>query len=291
MGTRTPSLISRVNPLRAVNDTVQQVISNRLRPTDFDQRDPDYIREVLPGAWVLASLWHRADVRGLANIPDEGPVLLVGNHSGGNSPPDTLVFTLAFTSYFGAERPFYQLAHNLVVASPGLGGFLRKFGTVPASQANAERALAGGAAVLVYPGGDWEVHRPSWRSGEVDFGGRMGFVRLALRMGVPIVPVVAIGGQESLLVLSRGDKLARLLGLDRRFRLKVLPVSVVFPWGLTVGDLIPRLPFPSKVTIEVLPPMELGAETDVEEAYDHLVGVMQEGLDSLAAERLLPVVG
>ena len=110
---------------------------------DLDQRDPDYIREQLPGLWLLASLYFRADVRGLDRIPPEGPVLLVGNHSGGNLPPDTFVFTLAFCSYFGVERPFYQLAHNLVVSMPGLGS-LRKFGTVAANHDNAALALESG---------------------------------------------------------------------------------------------------------------------------------------------------
>ena len=90
-------------------------VSSRVPKADLDQRDPDYIREQLPGTWLLASLYFRADVRGLDRIPAEGPVLLVGNHSGGNVPPDTFVFTLAFCSYFGVERPFYQLAHNLAV--------------------------------------------------------------------------------------------------------------------------------------------------------------------------------
>src|SRR6185436_14926736 len=98
---------------------------------------------------------------GLDRIPADGPVLLVGNHSGGNVTPDTSVFTLAFCSYFGVERPFYQLAHNLVLSMPGLS-FLRKYGTVAASPKNAKKALGAGAAVLVYPGGDYEVHRPIW---------------------------------------------------------------------------------------------------------------------------------
>ncbi len=141
-----------------LNWTRQQVTS-RVPKADLDQRDPDYIREQLPGLWLLASLYFRADVRGLERIPKDGPVLLVGNHSGGNLPPDTFVFTLAFCSYFGVERPFYQLAHNLVVSMPGLGS-LRKFGTVAANHENAELALDSGAALLVYPGGDYEVFRP-----------------------------------------------------------------------------------------------------------------------------------
>src|SRR5215213_4767497 len=125
---------------------------------DLDERDPDFIRDNLPRLWLVSSLWFRGEVRGLGNVPEDGPVLLVGNHSGGNVSPDTLVFTLAFSSYFGVERRFYQLAHNLLLSMPGLG-FLRKYGTVAASPENAERALRSGAALLVYPGGDREVHR------------------------------------------------------------------------------------------------------------------------------------
>src|SRR2546423_2236561 len=177
--------------------TMREQVQARIPRADLDERDPDYIRESLPRLWLLASLWFRGEVRGLANIPESGPVLLVGNHSGGNLSPDTIVFTLAFVSYFGVERPFYQLAHNLVTAMPGLGGFLRNYGTIAASHENAERALDADAAVLVYPGGDWEVHRPTWQSGRVDFAGRTGFIKLAVRTGVPIVPIVSIGGHET----------------------------------------------------------------------------------------------
>src|SRR5439155_10766764 len=159
-------------------------IAERVPRIDLDDRDPDYVRDALPGLWLLATIWHRAEVRGLERIPETGPVLLVGNHSGGNVAPDTLIFTLAFSSHFGVERPFYQLAHNLVLAMPQLR-WLRRFGTVPASRANATAAFDAGAALLVYPGGDWEVHRPTWQSAEVDLAGRKGFIQLALDRGVP----------------------------------------------------------------------------------------------------------
>jgi len=127
-------------------------VERRIPRADLDERDPDFIRERLPLMWLAASIWFRGEVRGLGNIPDSGPVLLVGNHSGGNVTPDTTVFTLAFNTYFGVERAFYQLAHNLVLSMPGLAS-LRKFGTVAASPANARDALQSGAALLVYPGG------------------------------------------------------------------------------------------------------------------------------------------
>jgi 1-acyl-sn-glycerol-3-phosphate acyltransferase len=283
--------------MAATADLVQgvaELVKSRVPAADLDERDPDYIRESLPRLWLLASLYFRAEVRGLGNVPEDGPVLLVGNHSGGNLTPDTGVFTLAFSTYFGVERPFYQLAHNLVLSMPGLS-FLRKYGTVAASHDNARTALKAGAAVLVYPGGDYEVHRPSWQSRKVDFGGRRGFIRLALEEGVPIVPVVSIGGQETALFLSRGERLAKGLALDKLFRLKVLPISIAPPWGINVGDMLGHLPLPAKITVEALPPIDLrrefGDEPDVDEIYDHLVRQMQETLDALAAERRWPVVG
>jgi 1-acyl-sn-glycerol-3-phosphate acyltransferase len=283
-----PGLAARV--LGGLARQVQQ----RIPAADLDERDPDYIRDSLPRLWLLASLYFRGEVRGLGNIPETGPVLLVGNHSGGNLTPDTHVFTLAFSAYFGVERRFYQLAHNLVLSMPGLG-MLRKYGTVAASPENAHKALESGAALLVYPGGDYEVHRPSWEGNRVDFGGRKGFIRLALEHDVPIVPVVSVGGQETALFLSRGDRLARLLGIDKALRLKVLPISLALPWGLNVGDMLGHLPLPAKITVEALPPIDLraefGEEPDLDEVYDHLMRLMQETLDALASERRLPVLG
>jgi 1-acyl-sn-glycerol-3-phosphate acyltransferase len=221
-------------------------------------------------------------------------VLLVGNHSGGNMTPDTIVFTLAFSTFFGVERRFYQLAHNLVLAMPTLGS-LRRFGTVAASPQNARKALDSDAALLVYPGGDYEVHRPSWQRNRVDFGGRKGFIRLALKNNVPIVPVVSLGGQETALFLTRGERLARLLRLDRMFRLKVLPISIAAPWGINVGDMLLHFPLPAKITIEVLPPIDVrkqfGDEPNLDAVYSEVVGRMQDSLSALARERRLPVIG
>jgi 1-acyl-sn-glycerol-3-phosphate acyltransferase len=278
---------------RALRELAQQA-TRRIPRADLDERDPDFIRERLPLMWLLASLWYRGEVRGLGNIPEQGSVLLVGNHSGGNMTPDTAVFTLAFNAYFGVERAFYQLAHNLVLSMPGLGS-LRKFGTVAASPANARQALQSEAALLVYPGGDYEVHRPSWQRNRVDFDRRKGFIRLALQENTPIVPVVSIGGQETALFLTRGETLARLSGIDRMFRLKVLPISLALPWGLNIGDMLGHIPLPAKITIETLPPIDLRAEfgpdPDLDEVYDHVIGLMQDTLDALADERRLPVIG
>ena len=270
------------------------LVQRRIPRADLDERDPDYIREQLPLFWLFSSIWFRGEVRGLGNIPDEGPVLLVGNHSGGNMIPDTMVFTVAFTHLLrGRARLLPARAQPRAVAArprAGCGSSARS----PPSPDNARKALSSGAALLVYPGGDYEVHRPSWQSSRVDFGGRKGFIRLALEQDVPIVPVVAIGGQETALFLTRGERLARLLALDRLLRLKVLPISLSLPWIVNVGD-FGHIPLPAKITIETLPAIDLRAEfgpdPDVDEVYDHLMRLMQDTLDALAAERRFPVLG
>jgi 1-acyl-sn-glycerol-3-phosphate acyltransferase len=261
----------------------------------LDLRDPEYIRRTLPALRAMAKVYFRAEVRGLDNIPAHGPVLLVGNHSGGTLIADTFVFGQAFYDHFGVDRAFHQLAHDLVFKVPGVRAVLTPYGTLPASPANLRGAIARGAAVLVYPGGDHETYRATWHSADIDFGHRTGFVRLARQLGVPIVPVVAIGGQETALFLGQGERIARLLHLHRLLRIDVAPVQIAPPLGVTVLDLPLRVPLPAKITIEVLPAIdlaaELGEDADPDAAYDLVTGRMQDTLHELAEARAFPVIG
>jgi 1-acyl-sn-glycerol-3-phosphate acyltransferase len=268
----------------------------RSEPGDwFDLRDPEYIRRTLPGLKTITDTYFRAEVRGLENIPAEGPVLLVGNHSGGTLIADTFVFSQAFYDHFGPARTFHQLAHDLVFQVPGVRAILSRWGTVPASPENMKRALDRDAALLVYPGGDYETYRPSWESATLDFDERKGFARLALEHNVPIVPVVAIGGQETALFLGRGSRLASALQLDRLARLKVLPPVLGPPFGATILDLPLRFPLPAKITVTVGQPIDLrdrlGANADPQEAYDLVTTNMQRTLTRLGNERTVPILG
>jgi 1-acyl-sn-glycerol-3-phosphate acyltransferase len=261
----------------------------------FDRRDPEYIRRTLPGMKVMSDVYFRGEVRGLENIPADGPVLLVGNHSGGTLIADTFVFSQAFYEQFGPIREFHQLAHDLVFQVPGVRAILSRWGTVPASPDNMKRALDRGAALLVYPGGDYETYRPSWESATLGFDGRKGFARLALEYDVPIVPVVSIGGQETALFLGRGRRFARALQLDRLARLKVLPPVLGPPFGATIMDLPLRVPLPAKITVSVGAPIDLrkrlGANADPQEAYDLVTTNMQRTLTRLGNARTVPVFG
>jgi 1-acyl-sn-glycerol-3-phosphate acyltransferase len=260
---------------------------------DLDGWDPDYIRRVLPLMTTVFDTYFRGEVRGMENIPEDGPVLLVGNHSGGTLIADTFVFATKFYEHFGPDRRFHQLAHDVAARLPGLG--IRQFGTVAANHDNARKAFELGAPVLVYPGGDHETFRPTWESDKIDFAGRKGFIKLALEQNVPIVPVVAIGGQETALFLTRGRRLSKLTGFGALTRIKVMPFQIAPPFGITVMDLPLRVPLPAKITVEVLPPIDLeerfGADPDPERVYEEVTGDMQETLSELSEERTLPIAG
>jgi len=111
---------------------------------------------------------------------------------------------------------------------------------------------------------------------------------------VPIQPVVSIGGQETALFLTRGEALARLTGVDRMFRLKTLPILFGLPFGL-MPALFGHIPLPSKVSVRVLPPIDLreryGDDPDVEVINRDVLATMQDVLTSLQQDRKLPVIG
>ena len=293
----TPSPFDGIAELgaTAIDDLIAaaRVIDRGLPGDSLDEWDPDHIRRTLPLNKTLVRAYFRSEVTGLENIPD-GPALLVGNHSGGTLIADTFAFAYEFYDHFGPERRFHQLAHDVAARMPGFG-MLRRYGVLAASHENATKAFAKGAPVLVYPGGDWETFRPSWHSDRIEFGGRKGFIKLALEEGVPIVPVVAIGGQETALFLTRGRRLAKVTGFDRFARIKVLPIALAPPFGVSVLDLPTRLPLPAKIKVEVRPPIDLrerfGPAADVEAIYDEVTGEMQESLSDLADERTVPLVG
>ncbi len=290
------------SPLREIIDTLDgtvQGVIERGRKGSLDERDPEYMERNLRWLNYVADYYFRGEVRHIERIPAKGPVLLVGNHSGGMATPDTWVFMVNFLRHFGLSRPSYALAHNIVMGLPLMGTMLRKSGTLPAHPDYARAALRKGASVLVYPGGDEDVFRTWSERNRIHLANRTGFVRLALQERVPIQPVVSIGGHETVFVASDGKKLARVLGLER-FRLKALPIMFCLPWGISPGNYLLHLPLPAKITVEVGEPIDFHAQFGKLDARDpevlwacyHYVEQRMQGiLDSLAEERRLPVLG
>jgi 1-acyl-sn-glycerol-3-phosphate acyltransferase len=262
--------------------------------TDPFQRDPGLIESLLP-LMEAVRIYFASEVRGFGKLPEGEPLLIVGNHSGGMMTFDPIHMMLEWAHARGVDAPIYGLTYDLLFAVPGVGTLLRKFGCLPASHDNAQRALAKGASVVVFPGGDYEVFRPWADRNKIQFGGRMGFIELALTTGTRVVPMTIHGAHESTVVLTRGHRIAKQLGLDR-LRVKVFPILFTFPFGI-VPAFIPAPPIPSKVTVKLAEPMDwdhLGPE-DAEDpevlqrCYDELTSRMQRDLDELAAEVPNPI--
>jgi 1-acyl-sn-glycerol-3-phosphate acyltransferase len=257
------------------------------------QRDPEFIERVTDPVRRYTR-YFSPEVRGIEYLPATGPALLIGNHNCIYYMPDVWVTALAIIERRGTEHPAFTLTYDLLFSLPVVATFLRRIGAIPAGSDDAASALAEGALVLDYPGGDREACRPWVDRNTVDFGGRTGFIRLALRAGVPIVPVVAHGSHDAVVVVSRGEGIARILGLGA-LRVKVFPI-LLGPFGLTTA-LVPPLPMPSSITVEFLPPIDFGllgpgaAEHPevVDRCAAEVIGVMQAALDRLRVERAHPV--
>ncbi|MGD9621685.1 MAG: 1-acyl-sn-glycerol-3-phosphate acyltransferase [Mycolicibacterium sp.] len=267
--------------------------STEIDRSEITKWDPVLTERVMTFLKPFLKGYHRAEVRGLETFP-EGGALVVANHSGGLFAMDVPVFASGFYEKFGFDRPVYTLSHDMLMVGP-TGDFFRRAGFIPASHQNADEALRSGGVVVVFPGGDYDVYRPSLSANKIDFDGRTGYVRAALNARVPIVPTVGIGGQESQLFLTRGTEAAKALGpIARLFRAKILPVSFGFPFGLSV--VLPvNVPLPTKITMQTLPPIDIietfGEDPDIDEVDAHVRQVMQRALDALAGERRLPVLG
>lgn len=237
---------------------------------------------------AVVSTYHRAESSGVENVPDSG-ALLVGNHSGGAMAMDVPVIAVAFWDHFGIDRKFHTLAHDVITKGP-LAPLLRPFGFVNASREGAAAALAAGGVTVVFPGGDKDAYRPWYEANKIDFFGRTGYVRTALEADVPIVPVVNIGGHEALLVLMRGDAIAKYNPFGKLLRGDIAPLTLGL---LGLGFVQP--PLPSKIVTRFLEPIhiraEFGNDPDIA-AVDELVRTrMQEALDEMAAARRFPVLG
>ena len=259
------------------------------RADDLDARDPAFIRRVMPLLGWLYDGYFRCETEIEAELP-AGPFLAVANHNAMTGIPDMFCHMVAFWRHASPERPSYGLMHDVPFNVPGAGAWLNASGALAASRDNARRALERGAPVLVFPGGDLDACKPWSQRYAITFGKRRGFIRAAIRQGVPIVPIVSVGAHDSLYIWSDGSKLAAALGLPRRARSNVAPLGFALPWGLIVGVPLPHLPPPVKIHTRILAPIALdlpaSAAEDpeaVEAAFARVLAAMEAAMADLRA--------
>lgn len=239
---------------------------------------------------LLYDRYFRCETELETDLPS-GPFLAVANHNGMTGTPDMFCHMAAFWRHTSPERQAYGLMHDVPFNTPVAGAWLNAAGAIRACPRNAHAALARGAAVLVFPGGDLDACKPFGARYEIRFGRRRGFIRTAIREGVPIVPIVSVGAHESLYLVSDGHALAEKLGLPRRFRSNVAPIGFALPWGLVLGVPYPHLPPPVKVHTRILRPIHLGVPKSaaddpavVEASFERVVMKMRVAIGALERE-------
>src|SRR3954447_12740694 len=252
-------------------------VAERAGDWSLDDWDPSFV-EFQKYFWgPLVDYWFRMEVEGWENIP-EPPALLIGIHSGAPFVWDAWTVGFHWWRHFGNERPLHGTAHDALMAAPAIGSYFRKMGVLPAAPDSIAAALAAGHDVALRPGGEGDSLRPWVKRDEAVLAGRKGFVRTAIRAGVPIVPISTVGGPDSMPVIARGRRLAKALQLDKVARLKMFPIAISAPWGLSPA-MLPELPLPTKIRTAFQPPVKLSrdpkkAQDDdyVERKYEEVRG-------------------
>lgn len=250
---------------------------------------------------LLNKYYFRLEVDGWDRVPDRTS-LVIGVHSGGALTMDAWTLVYAWQQHFEGRRPLHGTAHDVLMAAPGLGDYFRAVGVIAANRTSVTKALAMGEDVVVWPGGEVDSMR-SWRKRDTAvLAGRKGFVRQAIRSGVPIVPVATVGGHDTVFVLSEGKWLANLGeylgGLKSKLRGANLPIIAGFPLPLAVEILPAHLPLPAKIRTEILDPIEVDDDPErvdddayVESIYKQVWADIQAGMERLASRRSFPVMG
>jgi len=283
--------------------------------TPLQHRDPRFIERLIGLVGPPVRRWFRPEVRGLAGV-GEGACLLVANHSIG-APWEVFILIEAWVRAHGVARPAFGLAHRFGFRVPGVRGLLRGVGAIPATHEAAHEALAAGAALIVFPGGNGEAARPFSRRDRCELGGHKGWARIALASGVPVVPVSIVGSHAVNPVLASSELLAWLTLVRPLLRIRVVPVTLAqvlaggaagavgaalaSPWaGAALAAMaffsLPAVFFPllpSKIAVHLGAPIDpraavpagLEGEAAVDALHALMVERLQAGMDGLVAER------
>ena len=295
MTSASPNTTSEPN---APRDPISKFMVQRIgREPNLAGQSATFQRVQRPLWKFLNDFYFRLEVDGWDRIPDR-PSLLIGVHSGGALTMDAWTLVEAWQRHFAGNRILHATAHDVLMAAPGLGDYFRAAGVIPASRRGVSAALNAGHDVIVWPGGEKDAMR-NWRKrDQAVLGERKGFVRQAIRSGVPIVPVATIGGHDTVFVLSEGQALARWTGLGRRLRGANMPIIAGFPFPLAIEILPAHIPLPAKIRTEFLDPIDVDSDPArisdqdyIDKIYDEVQSAIQSGMDKLAKRRKFPIFG
>lgn len=245
----------------------------------------------------LLDYYFRSEMTGWEKLPSK-PSMLVGIHSGTWLTMDAWTLCFEWARRFRTTRYIHGTAHDVLMMLPGIGEYFSRLGVISANRHAVSAAFAQGHDVVIWPGGEVDAMRSWNKRDKVVLGGRKGFIRQAIRSGVPIVPVATVGGHDTVFVLSECRSLAKALRLKKFLRSDVLPLTLGFPFGVTFEVLPLHIPLPAKIRTEILDPIEIvndiEKENDTEyvnSIYQKVENAIQSGVDRLARQRRFPVFG
>jgi len=251
------------------------------------------------GLWdMLMNYYFRLEIAGWERLPKQAS-LLIGVHSGGPLTMDAWTVNMAWWRHFRGKRTLHGTAHDVLMQNKLLGQYFRRLGAISPSRESIQAALKQGDDVILWPGGEVDAYRKWSKRDQAILGDRKGFIKLAIRSGVPIVPIATVGGHDTLFVLSEGRGLARLLKLKERMRVEVAPITLSVPFGVAL-HLTPfqHIPLPAKIRTELLEPIYLDSdparaddEDYVNQVYAQVESSIQAGMDRLAKKRRFPIFG
>lgn len=270
-----------------IHTIVKELISNPPSPDNVAEINPA-IRDMMVPVVTALKKYFRAEVTGVENYPRE-KALLVGNHNAGITFFEPFIMALELFNHYPGD-PVYFLTHDIMVSLPVLKNVMLKTGSIRASHESTHKALQKGYKVAVYPGGNYEAFRPYSQRNRVDFGGKKGFIKLALKEKVPILPVCNVGGHETFFVLTAGHKLAEITGVKKYLRSESFPVFIGLPWIIGVGPIF-HFPLPAKIRVHIGKPISLDNYNEedannpeaLQEIYDTVISTIQGMHDELTA--------
>lgn len=292
---------------RQAKGGIEGLIGNRVAAaTEHALEGPNQtvMRAQKPVWDALCKYYFRLETSGWERLPAETS-LLIGNHSGGSLTMDAWTFVFDWWRRFRTERVLHATAHDVLMATPGLGDYFRQAGVIPASREGVSAALGAGCDVIIWPGGEVDAMRSWRRRDEAVLGGRMGFVRTAIRSRVPIVPVASVGGHDTAFILSEGHSIANALehisalkGLKEKLRGSQLTIVLGIPFGVMIETIPTHLPLPAKIRTELLDPIHVDHDPErvndheyVTSIYHEVESAIQDAMNRLARRRRFPIFG
>jgi 1-acyl-sn-glycerol-3-phosphate acyltransferase len=251
-GTRQAGRVRALVPVPPLAGDEERAIPDP-RQSDVDEWGrSEHMRELARRVYrPLYEKWFRVEWEGLEHIPSEGGALLVSNHAGA-IPSDAPVIMHGIETEVG--RPVYGLADAFFKGAPVLGTLWARNGGVVAHPDNAYRLLREqGQLTLVFPEGTKGPSKTYDQRYRLRRFGRGGFVEIAMRAGVPIIPIAVVGAEESMPILAKVPGLARALGVP------YVPVTANMA---LLGPLGVLGYFPAKFKLRVLEPVTFDVPPD-----------------------------